>query len=293
MLIYSGGRLPEVARDAREERRADRRARGAAARHGALRRERRLPPSAPRRATSASATTGRLRRLRLLPRRARDGRPIRSSLARKILSCVARVGQRFGAAHVANVLCGSDERAGRRSAATTTLSTFGLLRDAPIAEVRGYIEQLIAHGLLRQTDDAYPGAGLTAGGRRAAEGSGAPMPDLALARQRRPVKDRGAEALARRGRVVGGRRSRSVRVAARAAAADRARARRAALRHLPRHDAARDGAAEAADDRGLAPRLRRRREEGGGPGETVIEAIRDTAGLGRGSRPRLRPTAAS
>jgi ATP-dependent DNA helicase RecQ len=29
-------------------------------------------------------------------------------VARKILSCVARVGQRFGAAHVANVLCGSE-----------------------------------------------------------------------------------------------------------------------------------------------------------------------------------------
>ena len=48
-------------------------------------------------------------------------------IARKILSCVARVGQRFGAAHVANVLRGSE------SEQVTTrghhqLSTFGLLQ---------------------------------------------------------------------------------------------------------------------------------------------------------------------
>src|SRR5262249_20772702 len=58
--------------------------------------------------------------------------------ARKILSCVARVGQRFGAAHVANVLRGTDSEQvkGRHH---DRLSTFGLLRNAPQAEVRGYI----------------------------------------------------------------------------------------------------------------------------------------------------------
>ena len=51
-------------------------------------------------------------------------------VARKILSCVARVGQRFGIAHVANVLCGSttDQVTARRH---HELTTFGLLRDAP------------------------------------------------------------------------------------------------------------------------------------------------------------------
>ena len=48
----------------------------------------------------------RLRRVRLLPRRAGGRRRCRP-MARKILSCVARVGQRFGAAHVANMLCGA------------------------------------------------------------------------------------------------------------------------------------------------------------------------------------------
>ncbi|MCA1563694.1 MAG: RecQ family ATP-dependent DNA helicase, partial [Acidobacteria bacterium] len=62
-------------------------------------------------------------------------------LARKVLSCIARVGQRFGAGHVTNVLRGSatDQVAARRHDA---LSTFGLLKDAAVAEVRGYIEQL-------------------------------------------------------------------------------------------------------------------------------------------------------
>src|SRR5262245_28851238 len=84
-------------------------------------------------------------------------------LARKILSCVARVGQRFGAAHVTNVLRGSDaEQVAARGHAS--LSTFGLLRDASLDEVRGYIDQLLVHGLLRQTDDAYPVLRLTADG---------------------------------------------------------------------------------------------------------------------------------
>jgi ATP-dependent DNA helicase RecQ len=109
-------------------------------------------------------------------------------VARKILSCVARVGQRFGIAHVANVLCGS---AGEQIAARghDRLTTFGLLKDASSAEVRGYIEQLVAHGLLRQTDDAYPVLMLTEPGVQLLKDAGS-APDLALARQRRPVKDR-------------------------------------------------------------------------------------------------------
>ena len=81
--------------------------RGAAARHRALRRERRLPAQAAGRLFRRDVHEGRLRRVRLLPRRARDGADA-VTVARKILSCVARVGQRFGAAHVTNVLRGSD-----------------------------------------------------------------------------------------------------------------------------------------------------------------------------------------
>jgi ATP-dependent DNA helicase RecQ len=116
-------------------------------------------------------------------------------VARKILSCVARVGQRFGVAQVANVLCGSEsEQVTARG--HHRLSTFGLLRDRPSAEVRGYIEQLVAEGLLRQTDDAFSVLVLTDKGVELLKDAGA-APGLALARQRRPVKDR----LPRRARV--------------------------------------------------------------------------------------------
>ena len=44
------------------------------------------------------------------------------------------------------------------------------MRDATIDEVRGYVEQLIADGLLQQTGDEYPILHITAEGARAAEG---------------------------------------------------------------------------------------------------------------------------
>jgi ATP-dependent DNA helicase RecQ len=109
-------------------------------------------------------------------------------VARKVLSCVARVGQRFGVAHVANVLCGSDTES-VTSRRHHELTTFGLLREAPSPEVRGYIEQLIAHGFLRQTDDAFPVVALTERGVRLMKDADSAT-DLALARQRRPIKGR-------------------------------------------------------------------------------------------------------
>jgi len=106
-------------------------------------------------------------------------------VARKVLSCVARVGQRFGAAHVTNVLRGSEtEQILTRG--HSALTTFGLLRDATVPEVRGYIEQLLALGLLRQTDDQYPVLALTERGVALLKNASA-VPDLLLARQRRPV----------------------------------------------------------------------------------------------------------
>jgi ATP-dependent DNA helicase RecQ len=116
-------------------------------------------------------------------------------LARKILSCVARVGQRFGATHVTGVLRGSEsEQVNARGHAS--LSTFGLLRDCSIDEVRGYIDQLLAHGLLQQTDDAFPVLQLTPAGAGMMR-TGAVDEDFSLARQRRPEKGR----LAPRARV--------------------------------------------------------------------------------------------
>jgi ATP-dependent DNA helicase RecQ len=121
--------------------------------------------------------------------------PDPATLARKILSCVARVGGRFGAAHITAVLRGreSDAVLARRH---QTLTTFGLLRDASVPEVRGYIEQLTGQGLLKQTAGDFPVLTLTPQGVGLLKDAGT-APDLVLVRQRRPVKDR----LPRRSRV--------------------------------------------------------------------------------------------
>jgi ATP-dependent DNA helicase RecQ len=104
--------------------------------------------------------------------------------ARKILSCVARVGQRFGAAHVTNVLRGSDSEQ-VRSRGHHELSVFGLMKDATIDELRGYIDQLLAHGLVQTGGDEYPILQITSGGVALLKDAGA-APDLTLARQKRP-----------------------------------------------------------------------------------------------------------
>ena len=106
------------------------------------------------------------------------------TVARKVLSCVARVGQRFGAAHVTNVLRGSDSEQ-VRSRGHHELSVFGLMKDATIDELRGYVDQLLAHALLQQAGDEYPILQLTADGLALLKDGGA-APDLSLARQKRP-----------------------------------------------------------------------------------------------------------
>jgi len=107
-------------------------------------------------------------------------------IARKILSCVARVGQRFGVMHVTSVLRGqSSEQMLARG--HDRLSTFGLLRDEPVAAVRGYIEQLVGLGLLQLTDDAYPVLSMTTAGVALLRDESA-APGLTLARQRTPTK---------------------------------------------------------------------------------------------------------
>jgi ATP-dependent DNA helicase RecQ len=97
------------------------------------------------------------------------------------------VGQRFGATHVASVLRGhATEQVLTRGHGH--LSTFGLLPGASVSEIRAYIEQLTALGLLLQTDDAYPVIKLTARGLELLKNETS-FPGLRLARQRPPRKD--------------------------------------------------------------------------------------------------------
>jgi ATP-dependent DNA helicase RecQ len=76
-------------------------------------------------------------------------------IAQKILSCVVKTGQRYGAAHVADVLRGA-ETARVRQNAHDLLSVYGLLREHPLAEVRSWIDQLVGLGHLRVADGEYP-----------------------------------------------------------------------------------------------------------------------------------------
>jgi ATP-dependent DNA helicase RecQ len=110
------------------------------------------------------------------------------TLTRKILSAVARVGQRFGAGHVTNVLRGSTTKQ-ITSLGHQSLSVFGLMSDASIDELRGYIDQIVVAGLLRQTDDGYPVLTLTEEGAALMKNPGV-MPDFALVRQKKPERDR-------------------------------------------------------------------------------------------------------
>ncbi len=107
-------------------------------------------------------------------------------VARKILSSVARVGQRFGAGHVSAVLRGQTTD-GVLARGHQDLSTFGLLAEASTAEVRGYIEQLLGLGLLETAGDQYPVLVLTQTGVALLKDPDS-APGLSLAREKRPPK---------------------------------------------------------------------------------------------------------
>jgi ATP-dependent DNA helicase RecQ len=74
--------------------------------------------------------------------------------AQKLLSCIYRTGQRFGAGHVLDVLLG-------RSTAKTTqfrhegLSTFGIGKDIPEARWRSILRQLTVRGLVTVDADRF------------------------------------------------------------------------------------------------------------------------------------------
>lgn len=82
------------------------------------------------------------------------------TIAQKILSCVVRLRDPFGAGYIASVLRGENLKkiTDRRH---ERLSTFGILPAASKEEVRDWISQLTAQGYLRQEGDRYPVLRLT------------------------------------------------------------------------------------------------------------------------------------
>jgi ATP-dependent DNA helicase RecQ len=109
-------------------------------------------------------------------------------VARKILSCVARVGQRFGVGHVTAVLHGQATEA-VAARGHGELSTFGLLRESTTAEIRGYIDQLTQAGLLARQGEPYPVLVLTDAGRSLLRGQG----EVRLFRQPRQPRGKAAK----------------------------------------------------------------------------------------------------
>ncbi len=77
------------------------------------------------------------------------------TVAKKILSCVARVKESFGASHVIDVLRGADT-ASIRARGHHELSTHGLLKSVPKTDLRDWIYQLIGQDVLVQAGDEYP-----------------------------------------------------------------------------------------------------------------------------------------
>jgi ATP-dependent DNA helicase RecQ len=76
-------------------------------------------------------------------------------IAQKILSCVARVKERFGVNHVIGVLRADDsERI--RQLGHDKLTTYGLLKEYSAKVLRDWIFQLIGQGVLAKAGDEYP-----------------------------------------------------------------------------------------------------------------------------------------
>jgi len=73
-------------------------------------------------------------------------------VAQKILSCIVRLGERFGADHTANVLVGSREQR-VLDKGHDALSTYGVLADHSKRAVRDWIEQLVAQGYVRRVGE--------------------------------------------------------------------------------------------------------------------------------------------
>lgn len=80
--------------------------------------------------------------------------------ARMILSCVARTGQKYGTGVIADVLKGTENPRYDRLG-LSSLSTFGLMRDLSLREIRQMISTLVVQNLLCCSDGDYPVLWLT------------------------------------------------------------------------------------------------------------------------------------
>ena len=112
--------------------------------------------------------------------------------ATRLLEAVDALRGRFGATHVVDVLVGA-ATARMAQLGHDRLDVYGVLRGEKKGQVRAWIDQLLAHGLLARTDDEYPTVTLTAEGRAVLRGD-APAPALSSVRVVSPVAPQPAAA---------------------------------------------------------------------------------------------------
>jgi ATP-dependent DNA helicase RecQ len=99
----------------------------------------------------------------------------------KILNGAAELRGRFGATHVADVLCGAaTSRIGQLG--HDRLTSYGSLRGEKKSQVRAWIDQLMAQGVLARSDDEYPTLLVTQSGYAVLRGESAAAPLTTAAR---------------------------------------------------------------------------------------------------------------
>jgi ATP-dependent DNA helicase RecQ len=126
----------------------------------------------------------------LTPPRVRDGK----ILAQKLLSCVYRTGQRFGAMHVFDVLVGRlTEKVQQFN--HDKLSVFGVGRELNEKQWRVVLRQLIAMGHLRADNEAYGALKLTEAARGVLRGE----TEVWLREEQEGARNRAIRAKSRRG----------------------------------------------------------------------------------------------
>jgi ATP-dependent DNA helicase RecQ len=107
--------------------------------------------------------------------------------ARKVLSCVVRLKERYGVNLVADVLKGANNRKIRQSG-IDALSVYGLLRQYSLQEVKDLINRLIATGHLLLSEGEYPVVKLTGEGAAVLRGE-AEVWQKTVRRQPAPQQD--------------------------------------------------------------------------------------------------------
>ena len=110
------------------------------------------------------------------------------TLSQKILSCVLRLHERYGATHTANVLVGSNETR-IKSNGHDKLSTYGLLSDETPQAVRMWIDQLVGQGYLLKIGE-YQTLSVSDTGRRLLRRDGNPkltVPTKPKSRRKSPT----------------------------------------------------------------------------------------------------------